>query len=116
MPERWLTAADIPPDTGIGRQLQAMRDFVGRRIDADTFVQRWLEGRRAQMDAYDHGGTRAGARIEDTLDDLFFAVDDYDPSPTDRDPEWIDADQLRAATRDALTRIEAVRAGSPRRN
>lgn len=102
------TAGGVPPE-GVGRQLQAMRDFVGRRIDADTFVQRWLAGRRAQMDAYEHGGTRAGARIEDVLDDLFFAVDDYDPSPTEREPEWLDEEQLRAAVRDTLTRLDSIR-------
>lgn len=111
MPRKWLTAADVPPDSGVGRQLQAMRDFVGGRIDADTFIRNWLDGRRAQAVAYDQDGTRPGARIEDALDALFFAVDDYDPSPTLRDPQWIDADQLREATRDALTRIESLRSG-----
>lgn len=111
MPEKWLTAAEIPPDTGAGRQLQAMRDFAGGRITADVFVQRWLEGRRAQMAAVDQGGPRPGARIEDPLDDLFFAVDNYDPAPTDRDPEWIDADQLREAVQNALTRIDNIRVG-----
>lgn len=110
MPRKWLTVAEIPPDSGVGRQLRAMRDFVDGQIDADTFIQYWLDGRRAQAAAYARDGTRPGARIEDTLDDLFFAVDDYDSSPTDRDPQWIDADQLRDATRRALTRIENLRA------
>lgn len=34
-------------------------------------------------------------------------IGDYDPSPADREPEWIDENQLRAAVRQALARIES---------
>lgn len=111
MPNTWLTAADVPPASGTGQQLRAMRDFIEQGIGADDFVRQWLDGRRTQMDAGDRGEPGPGARIENALDELFFAVDDYDPSPADREPEWIDADQLRDSVREALTRIDEIRVG-----
>lgn len=83
-----------------------MREFASAQIDANAFVDRWLDARRDAIDARDP----CGARIEDALDDLFYSVDDYDPSITDREPDWIDADQLRDAVAHALTTIDTIRA------
>lgn len=107
MPEKWLTTDEIPPDSGVGRQIQLMRDFLAGGLGPEAFRRLWYEA-RAQEIAYEE---RPGARIGAAMDDLHEALHDYDPSPSDREPEWIDENQLRDATRDVLMRIESLRVG-----
>lgn len=104
---KWLTLADVPPGSWVGRQIQLMRCFLAGELDPEEFVRQWYAARAQEM-AY---GERPGARIGAAMNDLHEALHDYDPSPTDREPEWIDESQLRDATRNALTRIENLRVG-----
>lgn len=103
--EEWLTLADVPPGSWLGRQIQLMRDFLAHRLDPEEFRQLWYEA-QLQKIAYEE---RPGARIREVTSDLHEAIGDYDPVPTEREPEWLDEDQLRDATRKALTRIENLR-------
>lgn len=103
----WLTLADVPAGSWVGRQIELMRDFLGYRLDPEEFRRLWYEARGQEL-AYEE---RPGARIGAAMDDLHTALGDYDPSPVDREPEWIDEAGLRAATRRALTTIENLRVG-----
>lgn len=109
--ESWLTLADVPPGSWVGRQIQLMRDFLAHRLDPEDFRQLWYEARGQEL-AYEE---TPGARIGEAMDDLHEAIGDYDPGPAGREPEWIDENQLRDATRRALTRIEGLRTGPPQR-
>lgn len=70
--EVWLTLADVPPGSCLGRQIQLIRDFLAYRLGPENFRQLWYE---AQLQKIACG------------------------------------DQLRDATRKALSRIENLRAG-----
>lgn len=108
----WLTLADVPPGSWVGRQVRLMRDFLAHHLEPEEFRRLWYEARGQEI-AYEE---RPGARIADAMDDLHEAIGDYDPSPTDREPEWLDEDQLRAVVRDTLTHLENLHTGPPRTN
>lgn len=104
--QKWLTLADLPPRSWIGRQVELMRDFVARLLDPKDFRQLWSEA-HGQVTKYEE---HRAPQIIEAMDDLYRAIRDYAPSPTDREDERTKENQLRDANCRALVRVESLRA------
>ncbi len=80
-----------------------MDAFSGGRLPVDVFERRYL-------DLFQSDQTMRGEFIFRTIEDVFFAVDEYCGDPDLRGEYDIDEDQLRERVRAALEALANVRA------
>jgi len=96
----WSHGADVPPGSGIGSQLAAMRQFVAGRLGAADFVRLVRAARQQEMWA----GERAIGPLAAALDTICWALDGYTPPGGGRPGVYgqYDPSELRAAVSVAL--------------
>jgi hypothetical protein len=100
----WSAPADVPPGSAVGRQLDLMAAFAGGALGTEQFSTDWLAARRSARGA----GERLGDRFRSVLDDVFYALDEFDPDPAHRPAGAMSEDDLITRVRSALAELRGL--------
>lgn len=101
----WGSLRDIPANSGIGLQIQHMRDVVSGTENGAEFARGWLAGRRLALSSDE----RVRPPFERILDDLFFILEDsYSIDPEFRDDSDLTESELVAHVAECLNRLESL--------
>lgn len=100
----WKHPAEVAPESNTVIQIGLMKRFVAGEISAVAFTRSWLAARHDSLMA----GERTREHVEHALNMVFYALDDYTPDPSLRDPGDLDDAQLTSIVSDALIRLESL--------
>ncbi|KQR10452.1 hypothetical protein [Cellulomonas sp. Leaf334] len=95
----------MPENTGVGRQIAALRSFVAGSITGAELESVWFAGRRLAMAQ----GERVRQPFERMLDDVFFILEDeYCGDPALRGPEDLSDGAMQVRLESELDRLAAL--------
>lgn len=100
----WSSPAQVPPNSGVGEQLELMNAVVAGQTPPVIFAQRWLSARRRSLAQ----GERLRGKFDEVLNSVFYMLDDYVIDPSLREPGDMSDDDLVVRVRGALEDLERV--------
>ncbi|WP_431874674.1 colicin immunity domain-containing protein [Amycolatopsis sacchari] len=100
----WGSPGEATPGSGVAEQVELMNRLDRDELTGKDFMDRWLAARRRSQEA----GERLRRPLAEALDQVFYALEDYEPDPGLRDPDELSDEDLLDQVRAALTRLREL--------
>ncbi|WP_208884090.1 colicin immunity domain-containing protein [Streptomyces armeniacus] len=98
----WSSKSAVEPGSSTHEQLRLMQSMASGEITAPEFAQEWQGARRRAMEQ----GERVTTPLEDALDRVFYAIEDYSFSPELQEPGDLTDEDLLTEVAEALNQLD----------